>query len=312
MPLISVVIPIYNEELTLPELFSRLSTVANENGTKYTYEFLMVDDGSRDRSFDLLREKADLEDRYKVISLSRNFGHQAALLAGIVNASGDAVVVMDADLQDPPEVIPELVSAWANGSDVVYAQRAERQGENIFKRKSAELFYRLIDWLSDTDLPRNVGDFRIMDREVVNRIKELPERSLYLRGLVAWVGFEQTAIIYNRDPRFAGETKYSLQKMIGLATDALLSFSEKPLRIVTQIGLMVTSLAFGTLMFFVISIPFDSNRLVPGWFSMIAAILLLGGVQLICLGIVGAYVSRIYREAKGRPIYIINKKKSSK
>ncbi|MFM8814704.1 MAG: glycosyltransferase, partial [Actinomycetes bacterium] len=200
--------------------------------------------------------------------------------------------------------------AWKSGSDVVYAQRAARQGESFFKKKTAAVFYRLIDWLSDTDLPRNVGDFRLMDRAVVDQIKDLPERSLYLRGLVAWVGFRQTAVLYDRDPRFAGETKYSMKKMLALATDALLSFTEKPLRIVTQIGLAVTTLSFSTLVFFVATLPFGSHHRVPGWFSMMAAILLLGGVQMICLGIVGAYVNRIYREAKGRPIYIVDNRKS--
>jgi glycosyltransferase involved in cell wall biosynthesis len=310
MPLISVVIPVYNEEETLPQLFLRLSSISAEGGDNCDYEFIFVDDGSSDSSLKIISEKVRTDASFKILCLSRNFGHQAALLAGITHALGDAVIVMDADLQDPPEVIPRLVSAWLDGSDVVYAQRAERQGENWFKRRSAEVFYWLINWFSETDLPRNVGDFRIMDREVVDQIKGLPERSLYLRGLVAWIGFRQTAVVYDRDPRFAGDTKYSLKKMLSLATDALLSFSEKPLRFVTQIGLTVTSLAFGTLAFFIATIPFGTHHLVPGWFSIITAILLLGGVQLICLGIVGAYVSRIYREAKGRPIYIINKKKS--
>ena len=310
MPVITVVIPVYNEEQTLTELFSRLSALKQQSAEHTDYEFLLVDDGSVDKSLEMIYEMAKVDPSFRVISFSRNFGHQAALLAGITHALGEAVVVMDADLQDPPEVIPRLIDAWKNGADVVYAQRAARQGENFFKKKSAAIFYRLIDWLSDTDLPRNVGDFRLMDRTVVDQIKDLPERSLYLRGLVAWVGFRQTAVLYDRDPRFAGETKYSMKKMLALATDALLSFTEKPLRIVTQIGLAVTTLSFSTLVFFFATLPFGSHHRVPGWFSMMAAILLLGGVQLICLGIVGAYVNRIYREAKGRPIYIVDDRKS--
>ena len=310
MPVITVVIPVYNEEQTLTELFSRLSALKQQSAEHTDYEFLLVDDGSVDKSLEMIYEMAKVDPSFRVISFSRNFGHQAALLAGITHALGEAVVVMDADLQDPPEVIPRLIDAWKNGADVVYAQRAARQGENFFKKKSAAIFYRLIDWLSDTDLPRNVGDFRLMDRTVVDQIKDLPERSLYLRGLVAWVGFKQTAVLYDRDPRFAGETKYSMKKMLALATDALLSFTEKPLRIVTQIGLAVTTLSFSTLVFFFATLPFGSHHRVPGWFSMMAAILLLGGVQLICLGIVGAYVNRIYREAKGRPIYIVDDRKS--
>lgn len=310
MPVITVVIPIYNEEQTLAELFERLTNLRVENDERTEYEFLLVDDGSRDNSLKFIYEKVESDSSFKVISFSRNFGHQAALLAGISRATGDAVVVMDADLQDPPEVIPRLVDTWERGFDVVYAQRATRQGENFFKKKSAAVFYQIIDWLSETDLPRNVGDFRLMDRVVVDRIKELPERSLYLRGLVAWVGFNQTAVLYDREARFAGETKYSLKKMLGLATDALLSFSEKPLRIVTQIGLWVTMLSFSALSFFLITLPFGSHHRVPGWLSVIAAVLLLGGVQLTCLGIVGAYINRIYREAKGRPIYIVDERKS--
>lgn len=310
MTVISVVIPVFNEEETLVELFDRLSALSDLNEAAVSFEFLLVDDGSTDKSMDLIIDQINRNKAFRLLSFSRNFGHQAALLAGITHAKGEAVVVMDADLQDPPEVIPLLVQEWKKGWDVVYAQRAVRHGENFFKKKSAAIFYRLIDWLSDTDLPRNVGDFRLMDRTVVEQIKELPERSLYLRGLVSWVGFKQTAVPYDRDPRFAGDTKYSMKKMIGLATDALLSFTEKPLRIVTQVGLAVTTLSFSTLVFFLATLPLGSHNRVPGWFSMMAAILLLGGVQLICLGIVGAYVSRIYREAKGRPIYIIDDRKS--
>jgi dolichol-phosphate mannosyltransferase len=207
-------------------------------------------------------------------------------------------------------VIPALISEWLSGSDVVYARRIERHGEKYLKRKSADLFYTFLGWMSDTKLPRDVGDFRLMDRTVVNEIKALPERSLYLRGLVSWVGFKQTEVLYERDPRFAGETKYSLRKMANLATDAVVSFSEKPLRVVTQIGFFVTGVSFMAALFFVVTALLSNGNLVPGWLSVIVTILLLGGVQLICLGIVGAYINRVFREVKGRPIYIIDERKS--
>lgn len=311
MSKISVVIPVFNEELTLPELFSRLDYLFNSLGTNYSMEYLLVNDGSTDHSLELITEKIKTDPTYKVVSFSRNFGHQSALLAGVTMATGDAVIAMDADLQDPPEVILELVAQWESGSDVVYAQRNQRNGEGYFKKVSASMFYSLIDWLSDTHLPRNVGDFRLMDRRVVDVVTQLPEKSLYLRGLVSWVGFKQTAVLYDRDARFAGETKYSMKKMINLAGDALLSFSEKPLRIVTRLGFLVTTAAFMLLAFFLITAIWGSDDQVHGWLSMIVAVLFLGGIQLICLGIVGEYVSRIYRESKGRPLYIIDNRKSS-
>jgi glycosyltransferase involved in cell wall biosynthesis len=310
MAKISVVIPVYNEEQTLPQLFTRLDLLVSSVGSDHQLEFLLINDGSIDRSLDIIKEKVRIESRYKLISFSRNFGHQSALLAGITLAEGDAVIAMDADLQDPPEVIVELIASWELGSDVVYAERRLRNGESFFKRFSASIFYGLIDWLSETDLPRNVGDFRLMDRRVVDVLLQLPEKSLYLRGLVAWVGFKQTAVLYDRDARFAGETKYSMKKMLNLATDALLSFSEKPLRIVTRLGFAVTTVAFFLLGFFLITAYLTADNQVHGWLSMIFAILFLGGIQLICLGIVGEYVSRIYREVKGRPLYIIDERKS--
>jgi glycosyltransferase involved in cell wall biosynthesis len=308
---ISVVIPVFNEEDSLPELFKRLSILNDSRPDKYRFEFLLVNDGSSDNSLNLILHQAEEHSSFKVLSFSRNFGHQAALLAGITYAKGDAVVAMDADLQDPPEIIHELIAQWEAGSDVVYAERRQRNGESIFKKASAAMFYGLIDWLSETDLPRNVGDFRLMDRRVVNLLIELPEKSLYLRGLVAWVGFKQTSVLYDRDSRYAGETKYSLNKMVNLATDALISFSERPLRIVTRLGFLVTAAAFLLLGFFLVTYIWGSDDQVHGWLSMIFAVLFLGGIQLICLGIVGEYVSRIYRESKGRPLFIVDENKSS-
>ena len=308
---ISVVIPVFNEEDSLPELFKRLSSLNDSRPDDYQFEFVLVNDGSSDNSLNLILNQVEKHSSFKVLSFSRNFGHQAALLAGITYAKGDAVVAMDADLQDPPEIIHELIAQWENGSDVVYAERRQRNGESIFKKASAAMFYGLIDWLSETDLPRNVGDFRLMDRRIVNLLIELPEKSLYLRGLVAWVGFKQTSVLYDRDSRYAGETKYSLNKMVNLATDALISFSERPLRIVTRLGFLVTMAAFLLLGFFLVTYIWGSDNQVHGWLSMIFAVLFLGGIQLICLGIVGEYISRIYRESKGRPLFIVDENKSS-
>lgn len=311
MQKISVVIPVFNEEDSLPELFRRLLALQGSASIEIEYDFILVNDGSSDSSLQLINDQVKAHPSFKVLSFSRNFGHQAALLAGITHASGDAVVAIDADLQDPPEIIHELVAEWMLGSDVVYAERRQRNGESMFKKTTASMFYGLIDWLSETHLPRNVGDFRLMDRRVVNLLIAMPERSLYLRGLVAWVGFKQTAVLYDRDARHAGETKYSMKKMLNLATDALLSFSEKPLRIVTRLGFAVTTLAFFLLGFFLVTAYWGPDEQVHGWLSMIFAVLFLGGIQLICLGIVGEYVSRIYREVKGRPMYIIDDLKSS-
>lgn len=308
--LVSLVIPVFNEQAGLSELFRRIDGVTAQL-PNIDLEVVFVDDGSTDESRSLLLAHAHDQPHVRVVVLARNFGHQSALLAGISTANGDAIITMDADLQDPPEIVPALIDAWVNGADVVHARRQSRRGESWFKLASASLFYKMIDWLSDTHLPRNVGDFRLIDRRVRDVLLELGEKSLYLRGMVAWVGFEQVTIGYDRDERFTGETKYPLKKMVSLATDAVLSFSERPLRIVTRLGLVLTGIAFSVLIFFLITIPFGHGRLVPGWLSVIVAVLILGGVQLVCLGIVGEYISRIYREAKGRPLFIIDKRRSS-
>lgn len=309
--LISIVVPLYNEEQTLPELLRRLGQEIDRLGSKFDTEVLLVNDGSSDKTIEITKTQTVLDVRYRLITFSRNFGHQAAILAGIRHAKGAAIVVMDGDLQDPPEIVSSLVSQWELGADVVYAQRRARRGESWFKKITASAFYQILDWLSDTHLPRNVGDFRLMSREVVDNLISMKEKSLYLRGMVAWIGFHQVAVEYDRDARYAGDTKYTAKKMLGLAADAVLSFSERPLRLVTRIGLAVTMLAFFTAIFFLVTLPFDSAPRSPGWLSIILAILILGGVQLVCLGIVGEYVSRIYRETKSRPLYIVNKAESS-
>lgn len=310
MKLISIVLPVYCEEASLPLLFTRLREIFVDGSSDSTYEFVFINDGSTDASLSMLTDFASREPRARVATFSRNFGHQSALLAGLTIAKGDAVVLMDADLQDPPELVHDMIEKWRGGADIVHAQRRERHGEHFLKRMTAALFYRLLDYLSDTTLPRNVGDFRLMDRIVVDQLVAMNEKSIYLRGMSAWLGFTQDVVIFDRDPRVAGTTKYSARKMLGLAGDAILSFSEKPLRLVTRLGLVVTFLSFlwGTYLF--LATLFTNHRNLSGWPSLILSILFLGGVQLICLGIVGEYVSRIYREAKGRPLYIIDQRKS--
>ena len=308
--LVSIVIPVFNEEDVLSTLSGRLDAVLDSIENNMSVEIIFVDDGSTDDSARIIRNKCTNDNRYKLICLSRNFGHQAAILAGLYESLGDAVIAMDADLQDPPELIPTMIQEWKSGSEVVYAKRRERNGDSFFKRASAKFFYVLIDWLSDTQLPRNVGDFRLIDRVIVDQVKNLPEKSLYLRGMVSWVGFKQTAVEFDRDARFAGSTKYTISKMINLAVDALLSFSERPLRLVTRLGLLMTLFSFSAVVYLLFSVLFQPSHGTAGWLSLIATVLLLGGVQLVCLGIVGEYVSRIYRETKGRPLFIIDKKRS--
>jgi glycosyltransferase involved in cell wall biosynthesis len=309
MTMISIVAPVFNEGDNLPEFFRRMTVLLD--GIEYESEVIIVDDGSRDDSLSLCKKQSLQDKRFKTISLSRNFGHQSAILAGITHSKGAAVVIMDADLQDPPELIPDLLDKWKLGVDVVHAQRVERKGESLFKKASAKIFYRLIDWMSDTALPRNVGDFRLMDRRVVDVLLSLGEKSLYLRGMVAWVGFTQDFISFDRDARYAGKTKYSFSKMSNLALDALLSFSDRPLRVLTQLGLLVTSLSFMLILFFLGSLILGSATPERGWLSIVLISLFLGGVQLICFGVLGEYIGRIYREAKNRPLFIIDDRNSN-
>lgn len=309
MTTISIVAPVFNEHETLPEFFRRMSDVLNE--IEYESEVIIVDDGSTDGSLDLCKRQSLIDNRFKTISFSRNFGHQSAILAGITQSQGAAVITMDSDLQDPPELIPELLAKWKLGVDVVHAQRLERKGESIFKRVSAKLFYYFIDWISDTTLPRNVGDFRLIDRRVRDVLINLGEKSLYLRGMIAWVGFNQDFVSFNRDARYAGKTKYSFSKMTNLALDALLSFSDRPLRVLTKIGLLITSLSFMLILFFLGTLLLSSTTPERGWPSIVLISLFLGGIQLICLGVLGEYIGRIYREVKNRPLFIIDNRNSS-
>lgn len=301
---LSIVIPVYNEEENLPELQRRLTAVLP--GLVEDYEILYVDDGSRDRSASIIREFHDGDARVKLVRLSRNFGHQAALNAGLDQADGDAVVLMDADLQDPPEVIEELVSRWRSGADVVHAVRERRAG-NPIKRASYKAFYRIYRRLADIDVPIDSGDFCLLDSRVVAAIRELPEVERFLRGLRAWVGYNQEFVPYDRPDRYAGEPKYSWSGLVRLALDGLFSFSAVPLRLASFLGFFTAAAGVVYVMAAVGARLFTGD--VPqGWTSIIAIVLVVGGVQLIMIGILGEYIARIYAEAKRRPTYLVRER----
>jgi polyisoprenyl-phosphate glycosyltransferase len=303
--LITVVVPVYCEEQSIAELHTRLSLVLDGLAPDYAGEMILVNDGSEDASLDLLLALAARDRRVRVIDLARNFGHQLAITAGLDHASGDAVVLIDGDLQDPPEVIPEMVARWRAGADVVYGQRRQRSGESRFKRATAKSFYRLMNWLSDVRMPVDTGDFRLLDRAVVDVLTGMREENRYLRGMVAWVGFRQEALSYERDSRFAGTSKYTLGKMLRLALDGLASFSSRPLVLSAQIGAFVTLAAFAYLLWIVGNKIVDPSATVQGWASVLVAVLFLGGVQLLSVGILGVYLGRVFGETKGRPLYVI-------
>jgi len=312
MKSLSIVIPIFNEVDVLPELALRLNSVISKQLNNLNVEIIIVDDGSTDGSVETVNVLVNTYNNYKLICLSRNFGHQRAVLAGLHRASGDAVVIIDADLQDPPEVIAELVDEWLKGANVVYAVRRRRDGENLFKKISARLFYRILNWMSETYIPPDTGDFRLVDSYVLNIVKNMKEQSLYLRGIFSWVGFNQVAVFYDRDERFAGESKYSLRKMLGLAFDAILTFSEKPLRLMLRFGVVATVGSLSLMLYFLFSWLVDHSYRTPGWLSVMTALLFLGSIQILFIGIVGIYVSRIFRETKGRPAYIVDDRVSKK
>jgi len=300
--LLSVVVPCFNEAEVIEATHDRL--VAVLESLDVAYELIYIDDGSTDGTSARLQALCERHPHARAILLARNFGHQLAVTAGIDHARGDAVVLMDADLQDPPEVIPQMVEAWREGFHVVYGQREAREGETAFKLATAKLFYRLINWLSDTEIPVDTGDFRLMDRRVVEALWQMPERDRFVRGMVSWVGFRQRAVRYRRAKRFAGTTKYPLKKMLGFAGDAVLSFSLKPLRLATTLGFLATSLAMAGVVYALAARLFTSHWQ-PGWATLFLATTFLGGVQLICTGIIGEYVGRIYRENKRRPLYLV-------
>jgi len=303
--LVSVAVPCFNEEEVLRETHRKLIAVLERMPLRF--EVLYVDDGSTDSSPDILRELAARDKRVRVIRFSRNFGHQMAITAGLEHAAGDAVVVIDADLQDPPEVIMEFVQKWMDGYDVAYGVRAERDGETAFKLWTAKLFYRCIDRLSDTRIPLDTGDFRLMDRRVVDALLSMPERDRFVRGMVSWLGFTQVAVPYRRAARTAGDSKYPLFKMLKFAADGIFSFSTVPLRLATWMGFLASGLAIFAILYSAYARLFGSGW-VKGWTSTVIAILFLGGVQLVSLGFIGEYVGRIYGETKRRPLYVVRER----
>ncbi|MBK7410585.1 MAG: glycosyltransferase [Saprospirales bacterium] len=299
---LSVVIPIYNEEGNIPVLYERLTAVLE--GMHITYQLIFINDGSRDRSMELLHGLATKDARVKYIDFSRNFGHQVALSAGLDRTQGEAVVMMDADLQDPPELLVELYQKYKEGYEVVYARRRSRQGETYFKKSATLVFYRLLARMSSIEIPLDTGDFRIIDHKVVEMLRRMPEKIKYLRGQISWIGFRQTSIEYDRPERYAGETGYSFRKLMGLALDGITGFSDVPLKIVTYFGLIVTGFAF-IMTIYVLYSWFSQSDLVQGWSSLMITVLFIGGVQMIAIGIIGEYLSRIHSNVRNRPLYVI-------
>jgi dolichol-phosphate mannosyltransferase len=304
--LISVIVPCYNEEQVIVETNRQLvATLAALD--ELDFEIVYVDDGSSDKTLDLLREIQSADERTRVVRLARNFGHQLAVSAGLEHAAGDAVVIIDADLQDPPEVIPEMVARWRDGYHVVYGMRTDRPGETAFKLWTAKLFYRFINRLSKVQIPIDVGDFRLLDRRVVDVLLSMPERDRFLRGMVSWIGFRQVAVMYRRAQRRAGESKYPLFKMLQFAADGVLSFSLTPLRLALWVGFLSIGMAFAGILYALI-IRLYTNDWVRGWTSIFTAVLFIGGAQLVTLGIIGEYIGRIYAEVKRRPLYVIEER----
>jgi len=302
-PFLSVIVPLYNEELVIRHMHEALTAVLTRN--RIDYEVILVNDGSRDGTLAIAKDLCCNDPRLKLVSFSRNFGHQIAITAGIDKASGQVVVVIDADLQDPPEVILEMIEKWREGYQVVYGVRKARKGESFFKLVTAAMFYRVLRMMTPVDIPTDTGDFRLMDRQVVEQLKRMRERSRFVRGMVSWVGFKQGKVEYTRESRLMGETKYPLRKMIKFAVDGMLSFSQLPLRISSGLGLICSLLAFVFMIYGFVVKYFYPETAIQGWASIFVASLFLGGIQLMSIGILGEYIGRMYDEIKGRPLYII-------
>ena len=299
----SFVLPVYNEEQTLPELYARLSSVLRKlDGSS---EMLFIDDGSSDRSCEIILELQRRDPRVRLVRFSRNFGHQVAISAGIDHADGDAIVIMDADLQDPPEVVPAMLEQWRKGYEVVYAIREHREGDPRLKRMLAAAFYRVLRRWSDLDLPVDVGDFRVIDRRVAEVFRSLPERSRYVRAMFSWIGFRQIGVPFARDERFAGKPKYSFRMSLKLAMDGLINFSTAPLRFVLMSGFAIAALSF-VVAAFAFAARMAGYYALPGWASLLLAVCFIGGVQLTVVGVLGLYLERVYNEVKSRPLYVVD------
>lgn len=303
---LSIIIPIYNEEGNIDKLFSRLNQVIQKLNLKEV-EYIFINDGSKDRSLELIKTLAQRESSVKYINLSRNFGHQIAVSAGLDNSKGDAVVIIDADLQDPPELIEDLYRKLREGNEVVYAKRRSRQGEGVMKKFTAKLFYRILRNVTAINIPVDTGDFRIIDRKIVDVLKNMPEQQKFLRGQISWIGFNQTYVEYDRDERYAGKTGYTYKKMARLALDGITSFSNFPLKFATIAGFVVSGISFFMILYALYS-RFISKDYEPGWTSLMLAVLFIGGIQLIGIGIIGEYISRMSANIRNRPLYIIQEK----
>ncbi len=301
--LISFVIPVYSEEAVIPTLLERMTRLVEQLPERA--EIVLVNDGSRDNSLQLMTQLTKDDERFRVVNLSRNYGHQTAVTAGLHAARGDAVITMDADLQDPPEVVPELVQKWREGNHIVLARRKARAGESMFKRATAAAFYRIIRRLSSIDMPLDVGDFRLLDRKVVDALSNMPEQDRYLRGMISWVGFQTAEVSFMREERAAGESKYPLRAMIRLALNGLLGFSDVPLRLALWFGMVISVLALLFGLYILLS-WFFGGEVVEGWTSNILIVTMLGGLQLLMIGVVGLYIGRIHNEVKRRPLYFVD------
>lgn len=299
----SIVAPNFNESGNLPEFYRRIHEIMESTGE--TWELVLVDDGSVDGSTDMIRDLARKDPHVRPVIFARNFGHQIAVTAGLDYSRGQAVIIMDSDLQDPPEVVPDLIAKWREGFEVVYAVRTEREGESWFKLFTASLFYRLIYRITDVDIPLDAGDFRLLDRKVVNVINQMRERHRFLRGMSVWVGFKQVGVPYRRAARFTGETKYPLKKMLNFASDAITGFSYFPLQMATYLGFLSAGVSIIAIPAVILVRLFGYHNPLTGQATTLIAVLFLGGVQLISLGILGEYIGRLYDEAKGRPLYIV-------
>lgn len=302
LKLISYVFPIFNEETNIDTLHQRIAEVTHSVSDKYSFEFIFVDDGSRDGSLNKLLDLAQRDSRVRTFSLSRNYGHQIAVTAGLDVSLGDAVIVMDSDLQDPPEVSIQLIERWEAGADVVFAQRRTRK-DSAFKRFTASSFYWVLSRLASIEIPRNTGDFRLLDRRVVEELKKYREHNRFLRGMVSYVGFRQEGVLFDRSERYSGETGYPLRKMIALASDGILGFSTAPIRMISQAGVLVALAALLWTLYLVFSRLFSPTQVVEGWTFLAASIFLLSGIQMIMIGVVGSYVARVYQEVQNRPLY---------
>ncbi|MGG0327521.1 glycosyltransferase family 2 protein [Priestia megaterium] len=301
----SIVVPVYNEEEVIHETYRRLTEVMRS--TKEAYELLFVNDGSKDRTAEIIKEYSEQDPAVVLLDFARNFGHQIAITAGMDYARGEAVVVIDADLQDPPELILEMIEKWKQGFDVVYAKRTKRKGETYFKKQTAAMFYRFLRAMTDIDIPLDTGDFRLLDRKVCDQMNSIQEKNRFVRGLVSWVGFKQIAVEYERDERLAGDSKYPLKKMLKLSMDGITSFSYKPLKLASYAGVTLSGIGFIYLLV-VMYLKLFTDSTITGWSSLIVIQLFFSGIILIILGMIGEYIGRIYDETKNRPLYIVREK----